>query len=104
MTSLVVESIGYESTILDNGIAAMEAIAANPSWDAILSDMNMPLVSGLELFQELRQQGVTIPFILLTGDDPEPLLAQAPDLSGCIMKGGDLEESLSAILNRILST
>ena len=35
----------------------------------VLLDLNMPLLSGLELLRKVRQQKIEIPFIFLTGSD-----------------------------------
>ncbi len=59
-------------------IDAAERLMASVDVGQSYSDMNMPLLSGIDLFRELRAQGSTLPFILLTGDEPEGLLAQEP--------------------------
>ncbi|MDP2805117.1 MAG: response regulator, partial [Gallionellaceae bacterium] len=75
MTAAVVESVGHDVLLAENAIEAMEKlVAASEGIDIVISDMNMPLVSGIELFRELRSQGIKIPFILLTGDNPDGLL------------------------------
>lgn len=64
----------------------------------IISDMNMPMVTGIELYQMLKTQGLSVPFILLTGDDPEPLRQQEPGLSACMIKDFSLDETLPAAI------
>ncbi len=57
---------GYETVTACNGREALEALKAHEI-DLVLSDMNMPLLDGLGLIQEMRERGMTdIPIILLT--------------------------------------
>ncbi len=101
MAAAILEEIGHECLHAENGIEALEQLAGEPTIELVISDMNMPLLSGLELFEELRSQGLGIPFVLLTGDDPQPLLTQAPGLAGCLLKDASLEETLPALVGRL---
>ncbi|MDD3814247.1 MAG: response regulator [Desulfocapsaceae bacterium] len=103
MTVAVLEDQGYNCQLAENGMEAMEILAGKSSCDLVISDMNMPLISGIDLFRELRSQGVTLPFILLTGDDPEGLQAQEPKLDACLFKDFSLEEILPQVINEVLS-
>jgi CheY-like chemotaxis protein len=65
--------------------------------------MNMPMVSGIDLFRELRDQGSALPFILLTGDEPAGLLLQEPRLDACLLKDFSLEETLPQVMAEVLA-
>ncbi|MBN2269936.1 MAG: response regulator [Sedimentisphaerales bacterium] len=58
---------GYEVVTADNGAQALE-IAREEMPDVIVTDYQMPVMSGLELVKELREDEKTrdIPVILLT--------------------------------------
>lgn len=101
MATAILEEIGHECLHAENGIEALEQLTGESTIELVVSDMNMPLLSGLDLFEELRSQGLRIPFVLLTGDDPEPLLAQAPGLAGCLLKDASLEETLPALVRQL---
>jgi len=62
----------------------------------------MPLVSGIDLFRSLREDGIDLPFILLTGDDPDVLLLEEPGLNGCLAKDDMLDVSLIKIVASLL--
>lgn len=102
MTAAVLEDAGHTVAIVENGVEAMDRLG-EASFEMIVSDMNMPLVSGIDLFRSLREQDVTLPFILLTGDDPEPLLAEEPALDGCLMKDFTLETSLIEMIAAVMA-
>lgn len=103
MSGAVLEDLGHEVILAEDGIAAADILNADPSIEVIISDMNMPLVSGIDLFRELREQGNGLPFILLTGDAPEPLLAKEPRLDACLLKDFSLEETLPQTLAEVLA-
>ena len=49
-----------------NGKQALEIYNKNPTIDAILSDINMPIMTGFQFLARLRESGNTIPFVTLT--------------------------------------
>lgn len=64
--------LGYAVTSTENGREAMERLHATPdAWDLIMSDLVMPEVGGLELYEEVQQRGWRIPFLFMSGHGPE---------------------------------
>jgi two-component system, NtrC family, nitrogen regulation response regulator NtrX len=57
---------GHEATVCDNAGRALE-LAKSQSFDLILSDVVMPGKDGLTLLEELKQQGVTTPVVMMSG-------------------------------------
>ncbi len=57
---------GHEATVCDNANRALE-IAKSQKFDLILSDVVMPGKDGLALLEELKQQGVTTPVVMMSG-------------------------------------
>ncbi|HYM78432.1 MAG TPA: sigma-54 dependent transcriptional regulator [Candidatus Dormibacteraeota bacterium] len=57
---------GHEATVCDNAGRALE-LAKAQSFDLILSDVVMPGKDGLTLLEELKQQGVTAPVVMMSG-------------------------------------
>ena len=103
MSGAVLEDLGHEVILAEDGLDAATKLNADAGIDLVISDMNMPLVSGIDLFRELREQGNGLPFILLTGDEPAPLLAQEPRLDACLLKDYSLEETLPRVLAEVLA-
>lgn len=102
MTGAVLEGMGHKIVLSEDGVDAVSKLNADEDIELIVSDMNMPMVSGIDLFRELRDQGCTLPFILLTGDEPEPLLAQEPRLDACLIKDFSIEEKLPQVMAAVL--
>jgi signal transduction histidine kinase len=51
--------------------------ALSQPWDLILSDFNVPGFSGLKALEIVREQGVLVPFILVSGEIGEDVAVQA---------------------------
>lgn len=103
MITAVLEDQGHQVFQAENALQAMELLNQQFAIELIVSDLNMPLMSGIELFHELRGQGLNVPFILLSGDDPVALRAQEPGLDACLMKDFSMDESLPAAIDDIMA-
>ncbi|HOQ03692.1 MAG TPA: ATP-binding protein [Anaerohalosphaeraceae bacterium] len=80
---LLLEKEGLQAVVVENGQEALEAVLCE-SFDLVLMDMQMPLMSGLEAVQAIRAKGLTLPIIALTalamkGDDEKCLKAGCSD-------------------------
>jgi len=89
---------GYETETAEDGSAALVAHAERPA-DAIVLDVAMPRVDGLEVCRRLRKAGDSTPVLMLTAraavnDRVEGLDAGADDY---LVKPFALEELLSRI-------
>lgn len=98
MTAAILEELEHEAVLAENGVEAAELLGDGSTFDLVLSDLNMPMISGIDLFRELRSQQIMLPFILLTGDDPQQALNLEPGLDGCLMKDFSLSDQLPAVL------
>lgn len=56
---------GHEVVEADNGATALELIRSH-SPDLVLSDWNMPQMTGIQLLQTLRSEGRKVPFGFIT--------------------------------------
>jgi len=66
----------YKSLIVDDGYAAIEALGKE-SFDAILMDINMPLINGFETTRLIRKKGNQIPIIALTAFAKDEIESEA---------------------------
>ncbi|GBE30075.1 MAG TPA: response regulator [Bacteroidetes bacterium] len=64
----MLEALGYDALLTDNGRAAFDSMADNPP-DLVLSDVMMPIMDGFELCQRIKSDPTTrlVPVVLLTG-------------------------------------
>ena len=60
----------------ENGKRALERITADPP-DLVLSDWNMPLMTGIELLEKLKEDGCTIKFGFVTSEGTQEMRERA---------------------------
>ena len=60
---------GYKVTVATNGELAFQA-AGEAVFDALVTDLNMPLLSGGDLIARLRVARPDLPVVVLTGNPP----------------------------------
>jgi two-component system response regulator MprA len=95
---------GYEVALAGGGQETLEAVAtASP--DAIVLDIGMPDVDGLEVCRRLRRAGDRVPILMLTARDAvadriEGLDAGADDYLVKPFDVGELRARLRALLRR----
>ena len=68
MVKQTLERLGYQVATRTGSVDALEAFRANPNkFDLVITDMNMPNMSGVELAPRLLEIRADIPIILCTG-------------------------------------
>ncbi|MBP5979943.1 MAG: response regulator [Halomonas sp.] len=103
ITAAYLEALGHEVVITQDAMEAVSQLDNMPVIQLIVSDMHMPLIDGLELLEMLREQDVTLPFILLTGDTPPPGALENPDLIACLQKDANLDSTLTQAIEHAFS-
>jgi len=96
------KSMGFEVLTAGNGQAASEILDANKV-TVVISDINMPLLSGLQLLTRCRRQNISCPFVFITGNNRTEDLIDAVRLGAAdfILKPFDLE-AFTSVLNRVV--
>jgi len=59
--------MGFESEMAENGLEALHAVEA-ARFDAVLMDLQMPEMDGLEATRQIRKRGFSLPIIAVTAD------------------------------------
>ncbi len=73
------------------------------SYDAIISDYEMPEMNGIEFLKYLRAEGNAIPFLIFTGRGREEVVIEALNNGAdfYIQKGGDPRSQFAELINKI---
>ena len=101
----VLTLLGYRCTFYADARMALDAFRANPDqFHAAISDMTMPLLSGLDVIRELRAIRPDLPVALTSGRSSASVHPSIPDLGidAWISKPATLDE-LSRALELLLS-
>ena len=99
---LTEENKGYEITESEDGKDGLLKLTKE-DYDLVLCDIKMPKMDGVEVLQTVRENGVNIPFIMLTGHGNistavEAMKAGAFDF---ISKPPDLNRLLTSVRNAL---
>ncbi|MDD5141988.1 response regulator [Methanoregula sp.] len=75
------------------------------SFDAIISDYQMPVMDGIELLKQVRGKDITIPFILFTGKGREDVVIEAINNGAdfYLQKGGAARPQFAELRHKILA-
>ncbi|MEM7781896.1 MAG: CheR family methyltransferase [Planctomycetota bacterium] len=102
----ILEREGMETKVVANGELAVEAYnsqANSQPFDAVLMDMQMPVLDGYEAVKRMREQGSTIPIIALTASTM-PEEKERSQTSGCndfVSKPIDRDVLLTALYRQL---
>jgi DNA-binding response OmpR family regulator len=89
---------GYEVDAAADGAAAWRALNAD-NYDLVITDNNMPKVSGVELLKKLRAARMALPVIMATGAFPHEEFTRCPWLqpAATLLKPYTPAEMLSTV-------
>lgn len=73
LAALFLKHLGFEATVCRDGVEAEAQFLASPeAFDVVLTDINMPLMGGVELGRRLLAARAGLPVLLCTGGfDPD---------------------------------
>jgi CheY-like chemotaxis protein len=102
MIGEMIAAFGYRPITATNGVAALQ-VAAQDRVDLIISDINMPGISGLELLGRIKQESPGIPVFLMSGDhDALVMAARTSQVDGILSKPFFVED-LNRMIERALN-
>ncbi|NDV91168.1 response regulator [Alteromonas sp. 345S023] len=103
LLTIRLEGEGFQVTAVEDGQAALKKLQ-NDNYDVVLSDLRMPGLDGLSLFEEVMGIRQDIPVILMTahGTISDAVAATQRGVFGFLTKPVDHDE-LRTLLNKALS-
>lgn len=100
-SKMMLEMLGYQVSAVTSADAALAALDED-HYSLVLTDLDMPKVDGRALAKKIRDKGVEIPVVVVSGyflDEND----WAPDFSGVLMKPfriQDLQEKVEELLKK----
>lgn len=73
----MLESAGYDAWSAVSAEAALQ-LMSEARWDVLVTDLNMPGLSGMEL---LRRRDINLPAVLMSGQEPDALIFELRSLN-----------------------
>jgi DNA-binding response OmpR family regulator len=104
LSTLVLSNCGYKVDAAEDGAEGWEALHAN-NYDLLITDQNMPRVSGIELVKKLRSAFMTLPVVMASSSIPTEALNKDPSLqvAAMLLKPFTCDELLDTV-NQVLHT
>src|SRR5207249_12212713 len=105
LISLRLTSAGYRVRTADSGETALASLAAaRPA--AVITDMRMPGIDGLQLFDAIHRQHPALPVIILTahGTIPDAVSATQRGVFAFLTKPFDSQELLQKVASAVRLT
>jgi len=101
----VLESLGYTVTPAHDAREALEAVDGDPEgFDAVITDFDMPGLSGVELARELERRMPQVPVLMVSGRERAVALASGlPNVARILLKPYD-RNTLSEALCEAMQT
>ncbi|MBF0229419.1 MAG: response regulator [Desulfamplus sp.] len=99
----IVSAKGYTVAEAENGLQALDIVLSKDKpIDAIIVDLLMPVMSGIEFLEKLNEHNIKIPVIVLTADIQHTIKTKCIGLGATqfINKPPDPEQ-LSSLLNSL---
>jgi PAS domain S-box-containing protein len=92
----------FQVDLLTSAGAALEHLQTN-SYDAIVSDYQMPEMDGITFLKKLKASGNTTPFIFFTGKGREEVVIEALNEGAdfYLQKGGEPKSQFAELSNKI---
>lgn len=84
-----------------NGEEALNVLAKHPDINAVITDINMPLMNGIELIEQINKKGLNIPVIVMSAHTEAEYLekAKALGVKNYLLKPFDFIKFIDLIVN-----
>ena len=98
----VLVGAGYEVEAVKDGAAGWEALQAH-RYDLVITDNNMPRMTGMEMIEKLRSARLGVPVIMATGYFPTDEMARMPWLKpvAALQRPFSTDDLLRAVTNAL---
>ena len=105
LNARVLSRFGCEVDLAKDGVEAWGALKED-RYDLLITDHQMPWVTGLELIQKLRAEAMTLPVILVSGAVPTEELKLLPglDIQAVMPKTCPMEQFLQTVDELLAAT
>jgi DNA-binding response OmpR family regulator len=102
INAMVLDHAGYYVDTAEDGASAWESLKSG-HYDLMITDNNMPNLTGMELLKKLYATRMTLPFIMATGKMPEEEFTRCPWLQhGATLLKPYAAEELLEVVKKVL--
>jgi CheY-like chemotaxis protein len=104
VNAALLRQCGYQVDAAADGAEAWAAIQET-NYDLMVTDHQMPKMTGVELLKKLRAARMQLPVIMVTGCYPQEEFARHPELQleACLLKPYVFDDLLAVVKNVLLA-
>lgn len=62
-----------------NGVEALEILDEHPDVDAVITDINMPYMNGLDMIRNMKERGLDMPIIIMSAHTETEYISKAKE-------------------------
>lgn len=90
----MLEACGCDVVVAEDGRAALETMAGDRKFDAVVLDLTMPHLDGVETFREMTKLDPGVKVLLMSGFNEQEAVSQfaGKGLAGFLQKPFDSED------------
>jgi CheY-like chemotaxis protein len=105
LISAILGDAGYEVNTASDGQEAWEALAHEP-YDLLVTDNQMPRLTGTELIKRIREAGKNLPIIIVSGTFPADRVRRnpEPEVAAVLPKPFCIFELLNAVRHALVES
>lgn len=98
-TTKFLEMFFQKITVCENGQEALDSFK-NIEYDIIITDLNMPVLSGIDMIKEIRKTNSEIPILILSAHNEKHIISEANsyNINGYIIKPIDIDNYIEILL------
>jgi two-component system, NtrC family, response regulator AtoC len=98
---LLFDGEGYDARCVSDGVEALEVLGEEAGFSAVVSDFKMNRMDGMGLLKAMREEGIRVPFILVTAYGTIEKAVEAMKLGAVdVVTKPFAKEALLAVLSR----
>ncbi|HET7622795.1 MAG TPA: two-component regulator propeller domain-containing protein [Gemmatimonadaceae bacterium] len=99
----ILQRFGYDVITAGDGLEALAMVCADSPIELILMDVTMPAMDGPTAARQLRERGVGVPIVLMSGYAEEDLVSRGvmSHVDGFLKKPFEVLELLAAVRERL---
>jgi two-component system, chemotaxis family, chemotaxis protein CheY len=97
MMSILLEQQGYTVTEAENGKIALSILKINANFDLIITNIQMPVMSGIALLKQLKHFYAQIPVLVVSGYSEQSVIVAIRQQNFYLEKPFSRDQLLEAV-------